>query len=147
MSRTPIYKLSWKNSRLLAAQPQAIQICKAQDFAVQEQSRMDYLLPAESTQSGKHEERMQRLTDFQRRALLHAFSFPSLERIVYSTCSVGISHRWILIDADNKKERADFSHKKASSQAPQLPWHSLILLHQKSGYSSAIVLRQTWVEV
>uniref|UniRef100_A0A0A0L2U2 SAM-dependent MTase RsmB/NOP-type domain-containing protein n=1 Tax=Cucumis sativus TaxID=3659 RepID=A0A0A0L2U2_CUCSA len=52
--------------------------------------RLDHLLPshAEGTISGDDLERLNKLAAFQRKALAHAFSFPAVEKIVYSTCSI-----------------------------------------------------------
>ncbi|KAL0545487.1 hypothetical protein IC582_015372 [Cucumis melo] len=52
--------------------------------------RLDHLLPShvEGTTSGDDLERLNKLAAFQRKALAHAFSFPAVERIVYSTCSI-----------------------------------------------------------
>ncbi|XP_022936709.1 probable 28S rRNA (cytosine-C(5))-methyltransferase [Cucurbita moschata] len=53
-------------------------------------ARLDHLLPShvEGKSSGDDLERLEKLAAFQRKALAHAFSFPAVERIVYSTCSV-----------------------------------------------------------
>ncbi|KAF5787744.1 putative 16S rRNA (cytosine(967)-C(5))-methyltransferase [Helianthus annuus] len=48
--------------------------------------RLDYLLPSHT--SGGDESRLVKLAAFQKKALIHALSFPSVERVVYSTCSV-----------------------------------------------------------
>lgn len=52
--------------------------------------RLDHLLPSHtSNQAGFSDViRLTNLAAFQKRALEHALSFPSVERIVYSTCSV-----------------------------------------------------------
>ncbi|XP_062223714.1 25S rRNA (cytosine-C(5))-methyltransferase NSUN5 isoform X2 [Phragmites australis] len=53
--------------------------------------RLDYLLPSHSRD---HQDdastswRIQKLSAFQRKALTHALLFPSVERVVYSTCSI-----------------------------------------------------------
>ncbi|KAJ8771240.1 hypothetical protein K2173_026128 [Erythroxylum novogranatense] len=49
--------------------------------------RLDHLLPSHSAEF-VDAERLNRLAAFQKKALSHAFSFPAVERIVYSTCSV-----------------------------------------------------------
>lgn len=53
--------------------------------------RLDHLLP--SFTGGNHAdvadtERLNKLSSFQKKALAHALSFPSVERVVYSTCSI-----------------------------------------------------------
>ncbi|EXB48297.1 hypothetical protein L484_003780 [Morus notabilis] len=53
--------------------------------------RLDHLLPsyaAGQAGDGGDEERLNRLAAFQRKALEHALSFPAVERVVYSTCSI-----------------------------------------------------------
>ena len=56
-------------------------------------SRMDYLIPAadgylEKNDPGYVDDRVQQLAEFQISAICHAFSFPKVKRIVYSTCSI-----------------------------------------------------------
>jgi len=56
---------------------------------------LDHLLPKleqplEESQR-KQEGRIAALADFQKKAVLHALTFPSLRRLVYSTCSVATS--------------------------------------------------------
>ncbi|VFQ87622.1 unnamed protein product [Cuscuta campestris] len=52
--------------------------------------RLDHLLP--SANAGTHDaldmDRLQKLANFQKKALEHALRFPAVERIVYSTCSI-----------------------------------------------------------
>ncbi|GLJ31103.1 hypothetical protein SUGI_0622630 [Cryptomeria japonica] len=53
--------------------------------------RLDHLLPSHVAGHGKDTTELKRLNNlatFQRKALLHALSFPSVERVVYSTCSI-----------------------------------------------------------
>ncbi|XP_072964647.1 25S rRNA (cytosine-C(5))-methyltransferase NSUN5-like [Typha angustifolia] len=53
--------------------------------------RLDHLLPSHSTGNNgdaTYLRRIMKLAAFQRKALEHALSFPSVERVVYSTCSV-----------------------------------------------------------
>eukprot|EP00252_Welwitschia_mirabilis_P011450 TRINITY_DN25703_c0_g1_i2.p1 TRINITY_DN25703_c0_g1~~TRINITY_DN25703_c0_g1_i2.p1 ORF type:complete len:558 (-),score=108.42 TRINITY_DN25703_c0_g1_i2:140-1738(-) len=52
--------------------------------------RLDNLLPSNSckTNDVKEAYRLEKLAGFQKRALLHALSFPAVEKVVYSTCSV-----------------------------------------------------------
>ncbi|CAL1390032.1 unnamed protein product [Linum trigynum] len=49
--------------------------------------RLDHLLPSHSTHDDDTE-RLNKLAGFQKKALIHALSFPSVEKVVYSTCSV-----------------------------------------------------------
>ncbi|CAK9317335.1 unnamed protein product [Citrullus colocynthis] len=53
-------------------------------------ARLDHLLPShvEGKTSEDDLERLNKLAAFQKKALAHAFSFPAVERIVYSTCSI-----------------------------------------------------------
>ncbi|KAI4379631.1 hypothetical protein MLD38_005905 [Melastoma candidum] len=53
--------------------------------------RLDHLLPSHSpghATNGSESGRLNKLAAFQKKALAHALSFPSVEKIVYSTCSV-----------------------------------------------------------
>ncbi|KAF5726139.1 hypothetical protein HS088_TW23G00880 [Tripterygium wilfordii] len=53
--------------------------------------RLDYLLPSHAADHARdfaEIERLDKLAAFQRKALAHALSFPAVERVVYSTCSV-----------------------------------------------------------
>ncbi|AQK70576.1 NOL1R [Zea mays] len=53
--------------------------------------RLDYLLPSHSRDSQDDagtSSRVMKLSAFQKKALSHALSFPSVERVVYSTCSI-----------------------------------------------------------
>ncbi|KAK9078482.1 hypothetical protein SSX86_002539 [Deinandra increscens subsp. villosa] len=50
--------------------------------------RLDYLLPSHTSGDGGDEGRLIKLAAFQKKALIHALSFPAVERVVYSTCSV-----------------------------------------------------------
>ncbi|KAL6502042.1 putative 28S rRNA (cytosine-C(5))-methyltransferase [Orobanche gracilis] len=52
--------------------------------------RLDHLLPSHTAGHSDHADikRLEKLAGFQRKVLKHALSFPSVERIVYSTCSI-----------------------------------------------------------
>ncbi|KAK4480145.1 hypothetical protein RD792_013203 [Penstemon davidsonii] len=52
--------------------------------------RLDHLLPSHSSDYKDHVDiqRLRNLAGFQKKVLEHAFSFPAVERIVYSTCSI-----------------------------------------------------------
>eukprot|EP00850_Spirogloea_muscicola_P023636 SM000373S13618 [mRNA] locus=s373:46324:50619:- [translate_table: standard] len=51
--------------------------------------RQDHLLPSSGQGNLKEDmQRLENLGNFQEKALRHALSFPSVERVVYSTCSV-----------------------------------------------------------
>ncbi|RLN07820.1 putative 28S rRNA (cytosine-C(5))-methyltransferase [Panicum miliaceum] len=53
--------------------------------------RLDYLLPSHSRDDqddASTSSRVLKLSAFQKKALSHALSFPSVERVVYSTCSI-----------------------------------------------------------
>ncbi|GER35389.1 ribosomal RNA small subunit methyltransferase F [Striga asiatica] len=52
--------------------------------------RLDHLLPSHNAENTGHadEMRLQKLAGFQKKVLEHALSFPGVERIVYSTCSI-----------------------------------------------------------
>lgn len=51
-------------------------------------NRLDYLLESEADSPDANEERLQKLASFQLLMIRHAMKFPSVQRIVYSTCSV-----------------------------------------------------------
>ncbi|XP_030944249.1 probable 28S rRNA (cytosine-C(5))-methyltransferase isoform X2 [Quercus lobata] len=53
--------------------------------------RLDHLLPSNAAGHASdvtHTERLNKLAAFQRKVLMHALSFPAVERVVYSTCSI-----------------------------------------------------------
>ncbi|VVB17131.1 unnamed protein product [Arabis nemorensis] len=51
--------------------------------------RLDHLLPSHSADNMNYDSmRLHQLAVFQKKALAHALSFPQVERIVYSTCSI-----------------------------------------------------------
>eukprot|EP00890_Picochlorum_soloecismus_P000354 jgi/Picsp_1/1319/NSC_04800-R1_protein len=86
-------------------------------------SRMDYLLPSDGNLE-KHDpsyvdDRIQQLSEFQKSALCHAFSFPRVKRIVYSTCSI--------YDAENEGVVASVLDKARDAGfvlEPAMPkWH------------------------
>ncbi|KAK2640100.1 hypothetical protein Ddye_027895 [Dipteronia dyeriana] len=54
-------------------------------------NRLDHLLPSHTAGHGADfngSERLNKLAAFQKKALEHALSFPAVERVVYSTCSI-----------------------------------------------------------
>ncbi|KAG1662267.1 hypothetical protein FOA52_002156 [Chlamydomonas sp. UWO 241] len=55
-------------------------------------TRMDHLLPSfvSGEMDAEEEKRVEQLARFQESALRHALSFPSVQRLVYSTCSVHV---------------------------------------------------------
>jgi putative methyltransferase len=62
--------------------------CSGSGTSVQ---RLDHLLPSAAEGRSEDElekQRVEQLARFQQTALLHALSFPAVERVVYSTCSI-----------------------------------------------------------
>ncbi|OXB36785.1 nuclear protein [Cryptococcus neoformans] len=51
-------------------------------------NRLDYLVDDDTEESDSKTERLEKLASFQLQMVLHAFKFPSAQRIVYSTCSI-----------------------------------------------------------
>ncbi|KAI0312107.1 S-adenosyl-L-methionine-dependent methyltransferase [Amylostereum chailletii] len=51
-------------------------------------NRLDYLLETEEENDDSHEERLNKLASFQLMMIRHAMKFPSVQKIVYSTCSI-----------------------------------------------------------
>ncbi|CAH2044463.1 unnamed protein product [Thlaspi arvense] len=50
--------------------------------------RLDHLLPSHAADDKYDSMRLHKLAVFQKKALAHALSFPQVERVVYSTCSI-----------------------------------------------------------
>ncbi|WVR07594.1 hypothetical protein IAU60_004636 [Kwoniella sp. DSM 27419] len=51
-------------------------------------NRLDYLVEDEVEETDAKAERLEKLASFQLQMIQHAFKFPSVKRIVYSTCSI-----------------------------------------------------------
>ncbi|EFJ21036.1 hypothetical protein SELMODRAFT_107682 [Selaginella moellendorffii] len=87
--------------------------------------RMDHLLPVANGQSFVFSvfQRIDRLASFQKAALCHALSFPAVERVVYSTCSVNQRENEDVIQSVLEHAR---SHKfKLGTVLPDWPHRGL----------------------
>ncbi|KAL0954648.1 hypothetical protein HGRIS_003600 [Hohenbuehelia grisea] len=63
-------------------------------------NRMDYLVEQESENETEQADRLQKLAKFQLLMIKHAMKFPSVHRIVYSTCSIhAIENEHVVRDA------------------------------------------------
>ncbi|OWM63352.1 hypothetical protein CDL15_Pgr022097 [Punica granatum] len=51
-------------------------------------NRLDHLLPSYNASDTVDTDRLNKLAAFQKKALSHALTFPAVERVVYSTCSI-----------------------------------------------------------
>ncbi|KAI1797292.1 S-adenosyl-L-methionine-dependent methyltransferase [Ganoderma leucocontextum] len=84
-------------------------------------NRMDYLLDNEEESDG---ERLNKLAAFQLKMIRHAMTFPSVHRIVYSTCSVhAIENEHVVRQALNSEEAINGQFKLASKQDVLPTWH------------------------
>ncbi|KAK4688804.1 25S rRNA (cytosine2278-C5)-methyltransferase, partial [Tremellales sp. Uapishka_1] len=51
-------------------------------------NRLDYLVEDETEETDSKSDRLDKLSQFQLQMILHAFKFPSVKKVVYSTCSI-----------------------------------------------------------
>ena len=61
-------------------------------------SRMNNLIDEESGSSEEAEERLKSLAEFQQQVILHAFKFPNVKRVVYSTCSINEQENEMVVE-------------------------------------------------
>ncbi|TFY60812.1 hypothetical protein EVG20_g7282 [Dentipellis fragilis] len=87
-------------------------------------NRLDYLLDTEEENADSQDERLTKLSTFQLMMIKHAMKFPSVEKIVYSTCSVhAVENEHVVMQAINSDEAARGGFALAS-RADVLPsWH------------------------
>jgi len=68
-------------------------------------SRLDHLLETESENDATREDRLAKLSAFQLMMIKHAMRFPSVKKIVYSTCSIhATENEHVVRDALNSDE-------------------------------------------
>ncbi|KAF8525811.1 S-adenosyl-L-methionine-dependent methyltransferase [Hysterangium stoloniferum] len=75
-------------------------------------NRLDYLTGADQEEADEQEARFDKLSSFQLSMIKHAMTFPSVQRIVYSTCSIhAAENEHVVVKALDSEEarRAGFS--------------------------------------
>ena len=92
-------------------------------------SRGDYLIAGGSKNQERTEQdkrRVDTLASFQEKCLRHALSFPKVERVVYSTCSIrpGRGNRVVASRAPLGRRRLEVSSREALPQWPRRVFHS-----------------------
>ncbi|PIL35750.1 hypothetical protein GSI_02480 [Ganoderma sinense ZZ0214-1] len=86
-------------------------------------NRMDYLLDDEEGNDGESE-RLNKLAAFQLKMIRHAMTFVSVQRIVYSTCSVHATENEHVVRQALKTEEAINGKFKLAPKQDVLPtWH------------------------
>ncbi|KAA1467333.1 S-adenosyl-L-methionine-dependent methyltransferase [Dentipellis sp. KUC8613] len=87
-------------------------------------NRLDYLLDTEEENADSQDERLTKLSTFQLMMIKHAMKFPSVQKIVYSTCSVhAVENEHVVMQAINSDEAARGGFALAP-RADVLPaWH------------------------
>ncbi|KAH8100930.1 S-adenosyl-L-methionine-dependent methyltransferase [Cristinia sonorae] len=87
-------------------------------------NRLDHLLENETESSEDQESRLNKLSGFQLMMIKHAMKFPSVERIVYSTCSIHAVENEYVVRAALKSEECTAGRFKLAPKAEVLPtWH------------------------
>lgn len=95
-------------------------------------SRMDYLLPSAIKKTfGRDsitysDSRVELLAAFQKSALLHAFKFPNVERVAYSTCSVHSKENEEVVAGVLKEAKEQYGFELAMA-LPQWPRRGISL--------------------
>ncbi|XP_010074003.1 PREDICTED: probable 28S rRNA (cytosine-C(5))-methyltransferase, partial [Pterocles gutturalis] len=79
-------RLATMNTMLMRAGVTGFQLAQQDVLTVDPEDRMVTRVPRE--EAAPSAERLQALAGFQRKVLSHALSFPALQRLVYSTCSL-----------------------------------------------------------
>ncbi|KAI0346581.1 S-adenosyl-L-methionine-dependent methyltransferase [Trametopsis cervina] len=84
-------------------------------------NRLDHLLESESEKPEEEEERLQKLASFQLMMIKHAMKFPSVQRIVYSTCSVHATENEHVVREALKTAECQEGRFKLAPQTAALP--------------------------
>ncbi|KAG8813089.1 hypothetical protein FRC18_002675 [Serendipita sp. 400] len=84
--------------------------------------RLDYLVNSENdTNTAEIEERLKKLASFQLKMIRHAMKFPSLQRLVYSTCSLHTTENEEVVVQALQSEEALEGNFKIESRAKVIP--------------------------
>ncbi|KAG8837577.1 hypothetical protein FRB91_008050 [Serendipita sp. 411] len=85
-------------------------------------NRLDYLVNSENdTNTAETEERLKKLAGFQLKMIRHAMKFPSLQRLVYSTCSVHTTENEEVVVQALQSEEALEGNFKSEPRAKVIP--------------------------
>ncbi|EIM90969.1 S-adenosyl-L-methionine-dependent methyltransferase [Stereum hirsutum FP-91666 SS1] len=87
-------------------------------------NRLDYLLDTEEETDSVHQDRLSKLSAFQLTMIKHAMKFPSVQKIVYSTCSVHAAENEHVVHQALNSEEAALGHFVLAPRSQVLPsWH------------------------
>ncbi|ETW82870.1 hypothetical protein HETIRDRAFT_126266 [Heterobasidion irregulare TC 32-1] len=87
-------------------------------------NRLDHLLEPEEVSQENLEGRLNKLSSFQLMMIRHAMKFPSVQKIVYSTCSIhAIENEHVVQEAINSAEARTGAFKLASPDMVLPNWH------------------------
>ncbi|KAI0787816.1 S-adenosyl-L-methionine-dependent methyltransferase [Fomes fomentarius] len=104
-------------------------------------NRMDHLLTTEEEQHEGESERLNKLATFQLKMIQHAMTFPSVQRIVYSTCSVHAIENEHVVRQALKTEEATSGGFKLAHRKEVLPkWHRRGIPNEMDGLGEAEAL-------
>ncbi|KIK96464.1 hypothetical protein PAXRUDRAFT_10806 [Paxillus rubicundulus Ve08.2h10] len=87
-------------------------------------NRLDHLLGAANEENEEQEERLNKLAAFQLMMIKHAMKFPSVQKIVYSTCSIHATENERVVCEALKSEEAQKENFRLAPRKDVLPqWH------------------------
>ncbi|KAI0784165.1 S-adenosyl-L-methionine-dependent methyltransferase [Abortiporus biennis] len=84
-------------------------------------NRLDHLLETENETKVEEETRLSKLAGFQLMMIKHAMKFPSVQRIVYSTCSIHATENEHVVQQALKSDEANEGHFELAPSEQVLP--------------------------